>query len=95
MIDKLRYFLSRADDILCDYLGIDRKILDEPVLVRRIGGRLFIYVVCVHRRHLLKIPWDNLTCMDVESLSPTTREKLGLAVGKLTANNLVINIEVN
>lgn len=83
------YLLQKMDKVLCFYLGLEYEEAC-PIAVKIIKNKLFITHTSSHKRHLIEEPWDKFK---IKHTNSTNLEKLGLALGKAIANNLVISFE--
>jgi hypothetical protein len=84
--------LNRIDKMLCRYLGIaaekvylnGTKISNETLMITH---------TLSFKRHLLKESWTEFSVFSIKDVNSEDREKLGLAMGKTIAKNLVVSFE--
>lgn len=86
---NMKTILAKVDKILCNYLGLDKAEI-TPHIVQLKGKQLMIVNTDSFKRHVEKtcISESNLKMMNIEN-----KEKLGLAVGKAIASNLIVSFE--
>lgn len=77
---------EKIDSILCSYLGLDN-YSTRPEKIELISNNLFIKNTEFCKRHLHNILFED---MDLSKYSKEDKEKLGMAVGKSIAKNLVV-----
>jgi hypothetical protein len=78
--------VTKIDSILCSYLGLDN-FHTKPEKVELVANSLFIKNTEFCKRHLLNKRFED---MDLSEYSKEDKEKLGVAVGKSIAKNLII-----
>lgn len=88
-IQIMKNVLATMDKILCGFLGLDK---DEivPHLVEKKGNNIIIVNTESYKRHAQKIPINNI---NLGTMNNENREKLGQAIGKAIATNLVVSFE--
>ena len=82
----IKNILKNLDSIFCAYLGLPRYQI-KPETVELISGNLFIKNTEFNKRHLQKNLFNDI---NLSHYSDEDRNKLGKAIGKLIATNLVI-----
>lgn len=82
----LKKIAAKMDEIFCLYLGLDRSSV-KPEEIKVISDTLIIKNTESNKRHVHTIFFDD---MDLSQYSSDDKERLGIAVGKSIATNLVI-----
>lgn len=85
----MKNILARMDRVLCSYLGLDRNEV-TPHLVQQKGNQLMVVNTEPFKRHAQTTPVSKTT---LEMMNKENREKLGRAIGKALATNLVVSFE--
>lgn len=86
---SMKNILAKVDKILCRYLGLDKTEI-TPHVVRQKGQQLMIVNTDPFKRHAQT---TSISKMNLEMMNKENREKLGIAVGKAIASNLVVSFE--
>lgn len=85
----MKNILAAVDRILCRYLGLD-KTETIPHFVQQKGRQIMIINTDSFKRHTQKTP---ISKIDLEMMDKENREKLGIAIGKAIASNLVVSFD--
>lgn len=85
----MKNILVRIDRFLCVYLGLDKVEL-TPHFVAKKGGELIVLNTESFKRHIQETPISEL---DVDMMNNENKNKLGKAVGKVIAKNLVVTFD--
>jgi hypothetical protein len=88
----IKRLLSHLDKLLCRYLGLASMEV-KPTTVKLIDGQLFVDSTESHKRHLHSKEWGQFSQQDLHKMSEQNKQKLGLALGKVIAKNLVISFD--
>ena len=83
---------SKIDGVLCAYLGLKAQEVTPNSLEIK-DGQLFIHNTSSFKRHVNTESWEEFVEHSFEHTTSENKEKLGLALGKSLANNLVISFE--
>ena len=89
MNKDLEKFFTKIDSFLCSYLGLNNSY-SKPVEVEIISNNLFISNTESNKRHLQKNLFQNINVFDYSS---DDRKKLGKAIAKTLATDLVITFD--
>ncbi len=85
----MKKILAKVDRIVCNYLGLDKQEI-TPQMVQQKGQQLMIVNTDSFKRHTLTTP---ISKINLETMNKENREKLGIAVGKAIASNLIVSFE--
>lgn len=88
----MKYLLDKVDAILCKYIGISN---DEvtPNYLMKFGHQLSISNTEPFKRHLYVQNIKDFFTNDFKKLDYSSKQKLGVAIGKALAKNLVVSFE--
>lgn len=89
MIKKL---LEKIDKLFCCYLGLNVSSI-KPHFIEMHKGRLFVSSTESFKRHSCQHTWDQFQASDFNQVNQSDKEKLGIAMGKAIAKNLIISFE--
>lgn len=89
ILAKLFYVL---DLIICRYLGLKNEH-SRPVAVELIDSEIVIINNEPFRRHSRNVRWDIYLLSGFPKTSAIDKQKLGIAVGKALATNLIISFD--
>lgn len=84
--------LGSIDALICSYLGINSNET-TPCQIKNTGGILSITNTEPFKRHIQVQKVDDFLNDGFDKLSNANKRKLGLAIGKSIAKNLVISFE--
>lgn len=87
-----RRFLKKLDRVLSNYLGIDSE-LTHPISVQIISNKIYITNALSYKRHKMKESWENFSIHSLKNTKIRESKKLGVALGKAIAKNLVIKFD--
>jgi len=85
----MKNILVIMDKLLCGYLGLN-KPETIPHLVKKKGIQLIVLNTESYKRQTQEIP---ISKINLKTINKENREKLGIAVGKAMATNLVVSFE--
>lgn len=85
----MKNILERIDKLLCYLLGF-RRLEITPHFIGKRGNRLVILNTESYKRHAHE---TSISDINLNALSQKNKEKLGIAVGKAIATNLVVSYE--
>ncbi len=88
----IKNLLVKIDCLFCSYLGFAQEEV-RPNTVQIQGEKLIVTNTSSFKRHLLKETWDNFNNAGIKQIRPEARERLGIAIGKAIAKNLVVSFE--
>ena len=89
MNSLFKVFLIKIDAFFCSYLGLSRTY-SRPEKVAFISDSLFITNTESNKRHLHTIPFKE---MNLSEYSDEDKDKLGKAIGKSIATNLIVKFQ--
>ena len=85
----MKSVLIAMDKLLCGYFGLDREET-IPHMVKKKGRKLIVLNTDSYKRHAQEVPISNV---NINTINKENREKLGIALGKAIAQNLVVSFE--
>ena len=92
MDNNMKRILRKIDKIFCAYLGLDaNEVLPSYVTIKE--NRLIVSNTESFKRHFYTQNWNEFNSINFKQLSQKNKEKLGIAIGKAIAKNLVISFE--
>jgi hypothetical protein len=80
------------DAILCRYLGLEKEQV-KPESVELVDNELIISNTTSFKRHSYKENWQQFSESALGQTDPAHLEKLGVAMGKALAKDLLISFE--
>lgn len=83
---------KKIEAVLCRYLGLENDVV-KAENVSFVSNKLFINSHFPYKRHIVKASWDDFSNFSINVVKNIEKDKLGLAVGKALAKNLIINFE--
>lgn len=88
----LHGMVKKIEAILYRYLSLED---DEvtPTSVGIISNKVVISSQHSYKRHVTKESWDEFSSYSIKHVTDKKNEKLGLAVGKVLAKNLIVKFE--
>jgi|HubBroStandDraft_4_1064222.scaffolds.fasta_scaffold942052_1 hypothetical protein len=81
--------LVKVDKLLCSYFGLT-KSETIPQFVKNYGKKLVILNTEPYKRSVQETP---ISKVNFETVNEENKEKLGVAIGKAIATNLIISFE--
>ena len=84
--------LKKIERALSRYLGIKEEKV-HPKLVQMISNKIVITNTFSYRRHKIKESWENFSNFSIHHTEKEECGKLGLALGKVIAKNLVVTFD--
>lgn len=78
--------VEKIDLFFCSYLGL-KEAYTKPEEIENISGNIFVKSTEPNKRHLHKNSFDDVY---ISQYSKEDKEKLGLAIGKSIATNLIV-----
>jgi hypothetical protein len=88
----MKTVIDFIDRCLCKYIGIKKQEI-LPQSVRKTKNRVTLLKTESHKRHSHEQSWEEFSENDLENLSDTAKQKLGVSLGKAIAKNLVISFD--
>jgi len=85
----IKRFFSKLDTFACKYLGFN-ECYCKPQLVEFISNNLYITNTESNKRHLQTMPFSEI---NLSEYSDEDKSKLGKAIGKSIATNLIIKFD--
>jgi len=86
---RMNNIFVKIDKLLCCYLGLDNSEIIPHFLVRK-GNEFIVTNTESYKRHIQE---TSLTKMNIDMVNQENKEKLGIALGKILATNLVVSFE--
>lgn len=87
--------LQRLDRLLCLYFGLEKEEI-KPSAVRKDfkdSANLWLISSSSFKRHAIKESWHDFHALSMGKTVAEDRKKLGMAIGKIIAKNLVVSFE--
>lgn len=84
--------LKKIDKLFCTYLGLEYEAV-SPNIVEVISGNVLVSNTESFKRHTYMQNWDEFSAVNLNQVNSRNREKLGIAMGKAIAKNLIISFE--
>lgn len=81
--------LIKMDKLLCSYFGLP-KPETIPQFVKNYGKKLVVLNTEPYKRNIQEIP---ISKINLDTVNKENKEKLGVAIGKALATNLIISFE--
>ncbi|MBV9575308.1 MAG: hypothetical protein JO149_01650 [Gammaproteobacteria bacterium] len=88
----LKNFLKKIDELFCNYLGLDSEIVSPNTVEIKRGQLLISNTVSFKRHHYIQ-KWDDFSKVSLNEISKDSKDKLGMAIGKTIAKNLIVSFE--
>ncbi|OGT35642.1 MAG: hypothetical protein A3F11_06975 [Gammaproteobacteria bacterium RIFCSPHIGHO2_12_FULL_37_14] len=88
----LNGLLTKIERVLSFYLGIEKEEA-HPATVQVVLDKVVITNTYSYKRHRVKESWEKFLDSSIKNTPPEDCTKLGLAIGKAIAKNLVISFE--
>lgn len=85
----MQKILAKIDELFRIYFGLEKTKMIPQVLEEK-RGRFMVLNTESFKRHAYKIPVDKMNIKIVDNIN---KEKLGIAIGKMIANNLVVSFD--
>ncbi|GAB4392409.1 MAG: hypothetical protein Tsb005_06280 [Gammaproteobacteria bacterium] len=92
LVNIVNIILKKIDNAICHYLGITHEHI-KPVEVSIVNGVIIISNTYPYQRHLVTESWENFSNYGIHKTNEQEKIKLGLATGKIIANELIISFE--
>lgn len=84
--------LTLIDKLLCRYLGLECDVWQTQAVQFK-NGQLVLFNTGSFKRHAIKEKFDNQNLTQHQPVDREASEKLGLAIGKAIAKQLVVSFE--
>ncbi len=84
--------LLKLDKVLCKYFGFEKEEI-TPNTVEIGNNQVFISSSISFNRHSIKEKWEIFSKDGLAQLNSENKQKLGLALGKAIAEQLVISFD--
>ncbi|TAK74013.1 MAG: hypothetical protein EPO11_07490 [Gammaproteobacteria bacterium] len=88
----MKNILNKIDKALCYFFGLEQEVV-SPYAVALKNNKLIISNTTSFKRHYYSQNWDKFGLANLKHISQYHKEKLGIAMGKAIAKNLVITFE--
>jgi hypothetical protein len=88
----MKQLLEIIDYYICQYIGLDKKEVIPDVL-KKTGNRFILVNTEPFKRHIYSEKWEDFLLMKFEEMSESTKQKIGISMGKSLAKNLVISFD--
>lgn len=89
MNSLFKNLLIKIDAVFCSYLGLSESY-SKPEKVEFISNTVFITNTESNKRHVQTVPFNE---MNLSEYSSEDKDKLGQAIGKSIATNLIVKFE--
>ena len=84
--------LEMIDNLICKYIGFNEQEV-TPGVLKKTGNKLVLVNTESFKRHIHHNKWDKFLSTHFAKMSESTKQKIGLSMGKALAKNLVISFE--
>jgi hypothetical protein len=84
--------LDMIDNFIRKYIGFDKQEI-IPHTLKKAGNKFFLINTESFKRHVYHEKWDKFLSRNFKEASESTKQKIGLSMGKSIAKNLVISFE--
>ena len=84
--------LKKIEFVLSHYLGIEQEEI-HPAFVQLISNKIVITNTSAYRRHKIRESWENFSNFSMSHTTQPECGKLGIALGKAIAKNLVVTFD--
>ena len=88
----LKIVIKKIDELLCKYLGLDKEKV-KPNSIKAKSNKFIIISTIPFKRHSFQEYWNEFHTTSFKQLYNHNRQKLGVATGKILAENLTISFE--
>lgn len=88
----MKKVLKKMDKLFCIYLALDYEVV-SPNTVEIKKGQLFVINTMSFKRHNYIQKWDDFSAISLHKVSKDNKDKLGVAIGKAIAKNLIVSFE--
>ncbi len=88
----MKKFLTMIDKKICEYLGLNIASITINCIETN-SHEIVISSTESFRRHLYKEKWQQFIKNDLSQVNSINKEKLGVAMGKMFADNLLISFD--
>jgi hypothetical protein len=85
--------LKKIDKGICSYLGLEKSAKTSADSVSMRQNDITITTNESHKRHLLQKEWAQFASTDLKDIDEDNKRKLGIALGKAIAQDLVISLK--
>lgn len=89
MDEQMSNILMQLDNVICRYLGL-KNIEIIPHFLAKNGEELMVVTTETCKRHVQNTP---VTDVDMNMIKEEDKRKLGVAIGKVIASNLVVSFD--
>ncbi len=84
--------VKKIDLWLSKFFGIDKEEI-HPQVVQVISNKIILTSTLSYKRHKIEESWENFSNHSIKNIAKIESEKLGLAIGKALAKNLVVTFD--
>lgn len=85
-------WLQQIDAWLCCYLNLQKESV-HPSTTEKHHEKLTIAYTLSFKRHVVKLPWQQLSPTELSQMTSVKQQKLGSAIGQSIAKGLVVSFE--
>ncbi|HHS8316169.1 TPA: hypothetical protein ACTUNV_002622 [Legionella pneumophila] len=89
----LKNILCKTDKLICFYLGINGSETERPQSVDIRNNTIFIHENSPYHRYRVSKKSKTINQLETDTYDLMTRHKIGVALGKSIATNLVISFD--
>ncbi|HGU7213390.1 TPA: hypothetical protein ACNBBG_003097 [Legionella pneumophila] len=89
----LKNILFRADKLICSYLGINGNETERPQSVDIKNNTILIHENSPYHRYRVIKKSNEISAVDTNNYDLQTKHKIGIALGRSIATNLVISFD--
>lgn len=84
--------IKKIDRRLSEFFGIEKEEI-HPQMVQIISNKIVVTNTFSYKRHKIKESWENFSTNSIKKIAEIESGKLGLALGKAIAKNLIVSFE--
>lgn len=88
----MKKFLRKIDGLICSYIGIDHNEV-VPFHLKLTENNLLIATTDSFKRHIHTQKLEKFLKGNLDELNNSNKQKVGLAMGKALAKNLIISFD--
>jgi hypothetical protein len=89
---SFKKIIRNIDQKICSYLGLEKEQVSAKT-VQMNSNELVIVHTTSFKRHAVKLPWNDYTCLSGQEKTDLHLEKIGAAAGKAIAKQLVVTFK--
>lgn len=84
--------IKKIDRKLSEFFGMEKEGV-HPQMVQIISNKIIVTNTLSYKRHAIKESWENFSTFSIKNVAKIENGKLGLALGKAIAKNLIVTFD--